>query len=311
MLNILFAGNPKLWPKYEPALHLAFADAGLEFTLSDQCDDPSVVDYIVFSPAGPITDFTPFTRTKAVLNLWAGVETVVDNKTLTQPLTRMVDPGLREGMVEWVVGQVLRHHLGLDTYINGQDGIWRDGSVPPLARDRRVGILGLGALGSAAAQALSGLNFNVMGWSRSQKDIDGIECVSGTDGLAQILTQSEILVLLLPLTTETTDILNAETLAMMPKGAVVINPGRGPMIDDAALLAALDSGQISHATLDVFRVEPLPVNDPYWAHPKVTVTPHIAAETRVASSARMVAENIVRCEAGKPLMNLVDRGAGY
>jgi len=311
MLNILFAGNPALWPKYEPALKTAFAEVGLSFELSDSCEDPAKVDYIVFSPAGPIQDFAPFVRTKAVLNLWAGVESVVGNATLTQPLTRMVDPGLREGMVEWVTGHVLRHHLGIDTYIHGQDGAWRNGAVPPLARDRRVGILGLGALGAAAGQALAALNFNVAGWSRTQKNIQGIDCYSGAEGLKNILAQAEILVLLLPLTPETTDILNAETLAMLPRGAVVINPGRGAMIDDVALLAALDSGQISHATLDVFRVEPLPADDPFWAHPKVTVTPHIAAETRVASSARMVAENIQRAEAGEPLMNLVDRTAGY
>jgi len=311
MLNILFAGNPTLWPNYEPALKTAFADAGLEFELSDSCDDPAIVDYIVFSPAGPIKDFSPFVRTKAVLNLWAGVESVVGNKTLTQPLTRMVDPGLREGMVEWVTGHVLRHHLGMDVHIHGQDGVWREGKVPPLARDRCVGILGLGELGAASGQALAGLNFDVAGWSRSQKSIEGIKCFSGEEGLRDVMARSEILVLLLPLTPETTNVLNSETLALMPKGAVIINPGRGPMIDDAALLNALNNGQISHATLDVFRVEPLPVDDPYWAHPNVTVTPHIAAETRVTSSARMVAENVRRAEANEPLMNVVDRSAGY
>jgi glyoxylate/hydroxypyruvate reductase A len=311
MLNILFAGNPTLWPNYEPALKTAFADAGLEFELSDSCDDPAIVDYIVFSPAGPIKDFSPFVRTKAVLNLWAGVESVVGNKTLTQPLTRMVDPGLREGMVEWVTGHVLRHHLGMDVHIHGQDGVWREGKVPPLARDRCVGILGLGELGAASGQALAGLNFDVAGWSRSQKSIEGIKCFSGEEGLRDVMARSEILVLLLPLTPETTNVLNSETLALMPKGAVIINPGRGPMIDDAALLNALNNGQISYATLDVFRVEPLPVDDPYWAHPNVTVTPHIAAETRVTSSARMVAENVRRAEANEPLMNVVDRSAGY
>ena len=311
MLNILFAGNPTLWPNYEPALKTAFADAGLEFELSDSCDDPAIVDYIVFSPAGPIKDFSPFVRTKAVLNLWAGVESVVGNKTLTQPLTRMVDPGLREGMVEWVTGHVLRHHLGMDVHIHGQDGVWREGKVPPLARDRCVGILGLGELGAASGQALAGLNFDVAGWSRSQKSIEGIKCFSGEEGLRDVMARSEILVLLLPLTPETTNVLNSKTLAVMPKGAVIINPGRGPMIDDAALLNALNNGQISHATLDVFRVEPLPVDDPYWAHTNVTVTPHIAAETRVASSARMVAENVRRAEANEPLMNVVDRSAGY
>ncbi|MDE3081491.1 MAG: glyoxylate/hydroxypyruvate reductase A, partial [Paracoccaceae bacterium] len=120
-----------------------------------------------------------------------------------------------------------------------------------------------------------------------------------------------IVVLLLPLTAETTDLLNARRIARMARGSFVINPGRGPLIDDGALLEALDAGQIAHATLDVFRTEPLPPDHPFWAHPNVTVTPHIAADTRAASAARVVAENIRRGEAGEPFLHLVDRARGY
>ncbi|WP_108484251.1 2-hydroxyacid dehydrogenase [Oceaniglobus ichthyenteri] len=309
MINVLFSALPARWPDYAEPLRAAFAAHGIDANLS--CDHPpEEVDYIVFAPNGPITDFTPFTRCKAVLGLWAGVETVVDNETLTQPLARMVDSGLRDGMVQWVAGHVLRHHLGLDIDILGQDGTWTV-RTPPLARDRRVGILGLGALGTACGQALAGLDFPVMGWSRRPKKIENITCYSGEAGLRKTLENSDILVLLLPQTPETENTLNADTLALMPRGAVVINPGRGPLIDDDALLEALESGQIGHATLDVFRIEPLPEDHPFWAHPNVTVTPHIASATRPETASTLIAENIQRVENGQSLLNQVDRAAGY
>jgi len=310
MINILFAAKPASWVEYQIPLRRALDDTGLRYSLSTDAANPAAIDYLVYAPNGPISDFTPFTRAKAVLSLWAGVEKIAGNKTLTMPLARMVDYGLTEGMVEWVTGHVLRHHLGMDQHILGQDGQWRD-YVPPLARGRTVAVLGLGALGGACAQALAALNFNVLGWSRTQKDVANVSCLSGNDGLEQTLVQAEIVILLLPLTTDTENLLSATRLAQLPKGAVIINPGRGPLIDDDALLAALDTGQISHATLDVFRVEPLPAGHPYWAHPNVTVTPHIASETRPDSAARVIAENIRRGEAGEPFLHLVDRGAGY
>jgi len=313
MNRVLFADRAENWPRYEAPLAHALAQAGVraEIVLPDAAA-PDSIDYIVYSPMGPVQDFTPFTRAKAVLNLWAGVERVVGNKTLTQPLCRMVDDGLERGMVEYVTGHVLRYHLGLDATLAQQDGIWRhDDGVPPLARNRRVVMLGLGALGAACAQSLSGLGFDVTGWSRSPKQITGITCLDGAAGLRQALSHAEILVSLLPDTPETSNLLNAQTLALLPKGAAIINPGRGTLIDDAALLAALDAGQIGHATLDVFRVEPLPPAHPYWAHPRVTVTPHIAAESRAETAAQVVAENIRRSEAGEALLYLVDRARGY
>lgn len=309
MINVQFAARPERWDSYGPALKKAFEQVGLTVDLR-QDHAPEIVDYIVYAPNSDLQDFTPYTRCKAVLNLWAGVEAIVGNETLTMPLARMVDFGLTQGMVEWVTGHVLRHHLDIDYNLERQNGIW-DKHLPPLSRDRPVTILGIGELGSACAQAVAGLGFPVTGWSRSPKEVAGITCLSGDAGLRQALETAQILVLLLPLTKGTEDVLNDESLARMPKGAYIINPGRGPLIDDAALLAALDQGQIARATLDVFREEPLPPDHPYWSHPQVTVTPHIAAETRPDTAAEVIADNIGRSERGARLRYLVDRSAGY
>ena len=303
MPTILFAA-PSLWPEYQTTLLHALTEAGVAAKVVTEAA-PEEVDYIVYAPSSPLQDFTPYTRTKAVLSLWAGVERVVGNPTLTQPLTRMVDPALTEGMVEWVVGHTLRHHLGMDRHIVNPGHVW-DPTCPPLASERPVTILGMGALGSACAAALRALNFPVTGWSRTAKP----GCMHGQGGLRQALTTAQVLVLLLPKTPETENLLNAETLALLPHGAVILNPGRGALIDDTALLAALGRN-IDHATLDVFRIEPLPQDHPFWTHPRVTVTPHIAADTRASSAARVIAENIRRGEAGEPFLHVVDRTRGY
>ncbi len=308
-VNVLFSARTELWPVYQPLLTKGLTEAGLNFRLATDIE-PDQVDYIVYAPNGGLLDFTPYRRLKAVLSLWAGVEKIAGNETLTVPLARMVDHGLTQGMTEWVVGHVLRYHLGMDQHITVQDGVWTP-DAPPLAPERRVCIQGLGALGEAAARALSALGFDVTGWSRTAKDIPGVRCLHGDAGLRTALSHAEIIVLLLPDTPATTNTLNAETLALLPKGARVINPGRGPLIDDDALLSALNSGQIGHATLDVFRVEPLPADHPYWAHPKVTVTPHIASETRPATAAQVICDNIARGEAGEALLHIVNRDLGY
>ena len=310
MTTVLFAARPDRWPVYEGPLRTAFAEAGLSDLNLVTDADPAEVDYIIYAPNSQVTDFSPFTRLKAVMNLWAGVEDVVGNSTLKVPFTRMVDEGLTEGMVEWCLGHVMRHHLLMDTHILGQDGVWRGGFIPPLARNRTIAVLGLGELGSALCVALVPLNFRVRGWSRRQKEIEGVTCYSGDDPNAA-LSGADIVVLLLPDTPATENVIDAPRIALMSKGAAIINPGRGPLIDDEALVAALDSGHLGHATLDVFREEPLPPDHPFWGHPGVTVTPHIASETRPETASRVVAENIRRSEAGEPLLHLVDRSAGY
>lgn len=308
MIRVGFSGKPELWNKWHPHLTAGFEDAGQNVDLTDAPDTET--EYVLYAPNGPVQDFSNFPKLKAVLSLWAGVEKVVANPTLTVPLARMIDPGLTQGMIEYVTGHVLRHHLGMDTHIHNTSGEWRF-STPPLAPERSVGILGLGELGQASARALTSLGFDVHGWSRSTKDIAGITCHSGDAGLQALLEVSEIVVLLLPHTPDTRNIVSASELARLPKGAVLINPGRGELIDDDALLDALETGQISHATLDVFRTEPLPEEHPYWAHTGVTITPHVAADTRPSTAAIQIARNIQRFEAGDPLIGLVDRSAGY
>lgn len=310
MARVLFSAPPEWWPLYEPHLAAACAAEGVAAAFTTDAGDPAGIDYIVYRPGGPVRDFTPFVDLKAVLSLWAGVETIAPDPTLKAPLCRMVDESLTAGMVEYVAGHVLRYHLGIDAQLAQQDGIWRNHVVPPLARDRKVGLLGLGALGTAVAGALLGLGFDLEGWSRRPREAT-FPTHAGPDGLAALLGRSEILVVLLPATPATDCILDAGSLALLPRGARIVNPGRGSLIEDAALLAALDSGQVAHATLDVFRTEPLPPDHPYWAHPRVTVTPHIAAETRPETAARAIAANLRRGETGQPFLHLVDRAHGY
>ena len=308
-MKILFSAPESDWADYRDLLPSALARAGIEAEVLREAM-PETVDYIVYAPNDDLRDFTPYSRARAVLSLWAGVERIVGNETLTQPLTRMVDGGLERGMVEYVTGHVLRHHLGMDAHVVNPARDWRP-VAPPLAVDRPVTMLGLGALGRACAQALAHLGFPVTGWSRTPKQIDGLRCLSGEDGLARALQGAEIVVTLLPLTPETENLLDARRLALPAPGAALINPGRGPLIDDTALLEALDAGRIGHATLDVFRSEPLPRDHPFWAHPRVTVTPHVASATRPATAVEVIVENIRRSETGAPLLHLVDRARGY
>jgi len=310
MINILFAATSERWDQYQEHLKKELDLIGLEYKLSEKLP-PSEVDYIIYAPNSSIKDFSVFTNLKAVLNLWAGVEDVVKNKTLKVPLARMVDEGLTQGMKEWVLGHVMRHHLGTDLHIFGQDGKWRDWSVPPLAKDRSVTILGLGALGAECASTLAKVGFKVYGWSSTEKSIKNVTCTHGFEGLEKSLFGSEIVVLLLPSTAETENIINEKTLSYLEKNAVIINPGRGTLIDEKALLKSLDDGKLAHATLDVFRQEPLPADHPFWQHPKITVTPHIASETKPQTASQVIAANILRFEKGKPFLYQVNFETGY
>ena len=188
--------------------------------------------------------------------------------------------------------------------------IWHE-LEQPTAAERRIGILGLGDLGQAAARALVGLGFAVAGWGRRPRELPGVATYSGTTGLATLLGQTDILVNLLPLTAETAGLLDAATLAQLPTGASLINVARGGHVVEADLLVALDSGRIAHAILDVFAEEPLPPAHPFWRHPRVTVVPHVAAYSDARSGAALVAANVARFRAGQPVAHVVDWGAGY
>ncbi len=254
-----------------------------------------------------------FPNLKAIFSVGAGFDHLTVDPDLPEgvPIVRMVEPGLTAGMIEFVVMSALYHHRFMLDYARQQrEKVWHEIEQIPTFR-RRVGILGLGVLGAACAQKLRGFDFKVAGWSRQPKDYEGIESFHGADGLIPFLNRSDILVCLLPLTPETEGILNAETFAALPQGAALISAGRGGHVVEADLLAALDSGQIGGATLDVFREEPLPPDSAFWTHPRVVVVPHIASMTIAETASEAVAANIRRIQAGQAPLHVVDLKRGY
>jgi len=273
--------------------------------------DPADIEFVL--AWGPKKGaFKEFPNLKAIFCLGAGVDHLIGRDLPDGvPVVRLVDPGLTRGMREYVIYWTLHYHRRFKEYADSAAaGEWRQ--LPQAdTRKRRVGILGLGVLGADAAAHLCALEFDVAGWSRSAKALDGIESFHGTDGLAAFLARTEILVNLLPLTPETTGIINAENLSQLPKGAVVINAARGPHVVDDDLIRALDDGHIAAATLDVFHTEPLPDDHPFWAHPKINITPHAASLTVQETAAVAIADNIRRIRAGEPPAPIVDPETGY
>ncbi len=252
-------------------------------------------------------------RLRAIFSLGAGVESILADPDLPRdvPLVRMVDPGLAIGMNEFVLMRVLHYHRQMPQHEANQRVRRWARLVPPLPQDRQVGILGCGQLGGMCARTLLGLGFDVAVWSRGPKLIDGATMFAGAAQLGAFLARTEILVCLLPLTQDTAGIINARNLALLPRGAFFINVARGQHVVDADLLAALDSGHVEGATLDVFQTEPLPLEHRYWVHPRVTVVPHMAAVTQIKTAAHTLAGNVRRVLAGEPLPHAVDRARGY
>jgi glyoxylate/hydroxypyruvate reductase A len=253
------------------------------------------------------------TDLKVVFSLAAGVDRVLADPTFPRdlPLVRMVEPELTRGMVEYVLWQCLYHHRRVWELEAAQScATWRPHTYPA-PWDRTIGIMGLGELGTAAAGKLLEFGFKVRGWSRSPKSIDQVESFHGQDQLPAFLSGTEILVCLLPLTPETRGILDAALMAQLPRGASLINAARGGHLVEADLLAAMASGQIAAATLDVFETEPLPEAHPFWTTERLYVTPHNASDTDPRSAAWRIAKQITRFEAGEALENVVDRARGY
>lgn len=279
----------------------------------------------VFPDVGPVADihyalvYAPppgllvsLPHLKAIFSLWAGVDHLGPPGDLPSvPVIRMVERSLTASMTAHVVQQVLDIHSHAAVYRARQaERRWAPLEVT-VPWKRRVGILGLGALGRDAAEALAALRFDVAGWARTAKQIAGIGCYCGTDGLADLLARSDILVCLLPLTDATRGILSAELFAQLPRGGAVINCARGAHLVEADLLRALDRGQLARAALDVFDQEPLPSEHPFWADPRIVVTPHIAAFSNADTSIESVAANIARMAAGEPPRHRVDFQRGY
>ncbi|MEE8332811.1 MAG: glyoxylate/hydroxypyruvate reductase A [Alphaproteobacteria bacterium] len=309
-MSLLFACDdvpPAPWIK---ALQAELPD--LDIDVWPDCSDPLAVEAaLIWGPHASQMD--KFPNLKAILSIGAGVDHILraPGRPDGVPVVRLVDPGLRQGMIDYVTCHVARHHRDMPAYAEQQHkALWIE-RRQTLAHERRVGIMGLGSLGKACAEALVGLGFDVIGWSRSRKTIDGVGCFYGEDALHSFLAKTEILVCLLPLTPDTTDIMNHTTLSALPPGATLINVGRGEQLVEADLLALLETGQIAGATLDVFRTEPLPRDHAFWSHPNITVTPHIAAVTLARTAAPVIADTLRRLAKGRKLLNVVDPGRGY
>lgn len=250
---------------------------------------------------------------KVVFSMGAGVDAIVADPTYPRnvPLSRVVDPTLSQSMTEYVVLNVLYWHRRMhDLHSLQRLHKWRQ-IASPRAENVRVGILGFGMLGQAAAKALSALNYRLSGWSQTPREVEGITSFHGPEGLAPFLAQTDILVCLLPLTPQTRGILNAQLFAGLPQGACVINAARGGHLVEQDLLAFLDTGHLRGATLDVFSQEPLPPDSTIWSHPKIVVTPHSAAATDPAAFMAHVARTITRVDEGLAPENLVDFSRGY
>jgi glyoxylate/hydroxypyruvate reductase A len=307
LLFISASDDPSAWTD---ALHAA--EPGLDIRVHPDMGEVEDIDAaLVWKPPPGLLASLP--NLHVVFSLGAGVDALLVDDSLPAdvPLVRLVDPGLTQGMVDYVVWQVMDWHRNGPAYRGHQQARrWqREGEL--LTNDRTVGVLGLGELGSTAAEALAVLGFHVHGWARSAKSIPGVTCHKGPEGLAAMAARVDCLVCLLPLTAETTGIIGADLLSRCRPGVHVINAARGGHVVDADLLAALDSGQVGGAALDVFHNEPLPEDHPFWTHPRVMVTPHVASVTRPETAAPVVLENWRRLKTGQPIDHLVDRQRGY
>ncbi|MEP3113291.1 glyoxylate/hydroxypyruvate reductase A [Nisaea sp.] len=285
---------------------------GLDFRAWPDVGNPEDIEFVLAWKMPPGTlDGMP--NVKCICSLGQGVDHIFADPGLPEgaQIMRLVDPWMSQAMSEWVLLHVLRYHRQAPEYEElRKSKTWTALPAPDTA-SRKVGILGLGALGADAAYKIAALGFDTAGWSRTEKQIDGVKSYYGEDQLMDFLARTEILCCLLPLTKATEGVINAKTLAALPKGAFVINSGRGGHVVEEDMLAALDSGHIAHAALDVFRTEPLPQDSPFWEHPKVDLWPHVSAQTNPVSAGDQVADAIRKVFSGEAPDNLVDPKVQY
>jgi glyoxylate/hydroxypyruvate reductase len=247
---------------------------------------------------------------KAIQCFGAGVDAILSDPTLPAlPIARLVDPTLTQTMVRYLDGVVNYYRLRLDVFVRQQQQHQWHARSPRLLQ--QICVLGLGELGGAAASHFAAQGYHVCGWSRTQKQFDNIRCYHGEDTLADAAANADIIICLLPLTAATENLLGQTFFNQLKPGAILINVARGAIVDDDALIQALNKGQLQGACLDVFRQEPLPPQHPFWQQPNILLTPHVSALTNVNTAVAQIAENYRRCQRGEPLLNLVDGGRGY
>ena len=284
----------------------------IEFVDARAPHDPDAIDFALVwqYPPGALK---PYRNLRLVSSLGAGIDHLLRDPEFPAhiPFVRLVDSTLTEGMVEYALWATLRYHRQMVEYAGFQAASDWHPLPAPTTRQRRVGVAGVGKIGGAVASALRKLGFDVAGWSRSAKTGSDFSVYAGAAAWPEFLARTQILICVLPLTQTTTGILDATCFAALPRGAFVVNIARGLHLVEADLLAALDSGHLAHATLDVTAPEPLPATSRLWRHPRVTLTPHIASLTDPRTAAPQVVDNIRRLCAGKPLANMVDRANGY
>jgi glyoxylate/hydroxypyruvate reductase A len=299
--------DPVAW---SAALRAAMPE--LDIRVSPELGDPADIETALVWKAPP-GELAALPNLKLVTNLGAGVDPILADPTIPPhiPVARLGDAVMAQMMAQFVTMCVLRHYRDLACYERQQRERRWHYELPRASYECRVGVMGIGLLGGAAARMLSSIGFPVAGWGRSPRAIEGVETYHGPAGLAPFLARTDILVTLLPLTRETRRIVGREILHGLPRGAKLVNCGRGGTVDEAALVAALADGQIAEATIDVFEAEPLPADHPFWGMENVLVLPHIASIAVPEIAARDVVENIRRLRAGEPLLNVVDRERGY
>ncbi|MEX0327634.1 MAG: 2-hydroxyacid dehydrogenase [Ruegeria sp.] len=249
---------------------------------------------------------------KLVQKLGAGVETIVGNPNLPDHvrITRLKPDAPAQGIAEWFLAYILRQQRHIGFYEDAQKRAEWSPKAPGSTPDTVVGVLGLGHIGARTANMLRAVGFQVMGWSRSPKSLDGVNCVHGDDALPGLLSQCDHVCAILPSTPQTVGLFGERVLSMMKPGSQLLNAGRGDLIDEVALISALDRGVPGHAVLDVTSQEPLPASSPLWTHPSVTITPHVSG-WHLGDALSDVAENFQRLSSGAPLLHEVDRARGY
>ncbi len=310
-LNIYICAGSKS-EAYRKTLKSEFDNQNLNYKIINNFSDRTSANIIIYSDDCEISNFSEFAANSYIFSTFAGVEKTLLNKTMKQPLVRLIDAEMTECMAEWCTAHIMRYHLDIDKFINRKEKEWLVIETErPLANKVSIGILGFGVLGQATASKLSKLGFKITGWSTSQKKLPGIISLSGQDGLNKILASSDYIILLLPLTNKTKEIINERSIKLLKNGVKLINAGRGGLIDEKSIINGLDSGKISACTLDVFNHEPLPLSHPFWNHEKITITPHISAPTRLKSSVKSIVENIKRLEKGEKPIGLVERQRSY
>ncbi|MCX8504032.1 MAG: glyoxylate/hydroxypyruvate reductase A [Alphaproteobacteria bacterium] len=312
LLVALGSGDPDPWVKQFRAL---LPDRPI-VKLGDSYD-PASIEFAMtwYHPPGSLAHYP---HLKAVFSMGAGVDHLFRDTELPDvAIARVVDPDLTNRMSEYVILHALSIMRQTRRYREQQNHLqWIDDDWQPAASEVRVGVMGLGVLGSDAAQKLKHIGFKVAGWSRSPKSIDGIQCFSGDAGLSSFLARTDILVVLLPLTDETRGIINRKLLKGLARDGRVaapslINAGRGNLQIETELLECLDDDTLHEAVLDVFQTEPLPETSPLWTHPRVTITPHNASVSDPVAIANAIAAQIKRVEKSEPLLNTVSRAKGY